>query len=445
VNSLLTRCRCVLADESGQALVLASVCLFTLMGVMALAVDVGNLRFKQQQLQGVADAAALAGALELSTCGSTSHCSAMQTAAQSAVTENGLSTPTVVTQCGTSTGTGVILQVNNGPCALGTNDPNNGNAQYVEAVVIEKQNTFLGVILGTRQITLTARSEAMAVGGSGSSACVYVGSLALNSDASMTMTCGIQDNGSIGVDSGSNITTTPSFVYGGAISYNNCGTSGQTVWTGGNCTFKDAAPKSGSSVSDPLAYLTAPTQPATSTTNTQTPSSGATLQPGYYPNGFNLNSNVSVTLSPGVYYMGGSIDVDGGASLVGSGVTLYFTSGNLQINSDTATVQLTAPTASTNGTNAGVVIWESSSNSSGMTIDSNSSSYFQGAIYFPNSNAGLTLNSASNVTAAYTIIDIGGQLTVDSSETFTINNNYSSLPNGSPLKGGGSATAALAE
>jgi hypothetical protein len=427
----------ILHDESGQAAPFAAVCLVVIMGTMALAIDVGHLRFKQQQLQTVADAAALAGALEIPTCGSTSNCAAMQTSAQTAVTENGLGTPTVVTQCASSSASGVILQVNNGPCALGTSDPNNGSTSYVEAVVIQRVNTFFGAIIGTRQITLTARSEAIESGSSGgcSNCCLYAGSIAFNSsNGDMNMTCGIFDNGNLQTDNDDSVTT-PTFKYAGSWSPNNCNST---------CTFSDASPTPASHVSDPLASLSPPSQPsASSTASNTTPSNGATLQPGYYANGINLNSNVSVTLAPGLYYMNGSINVDSGATLSGTGVTIYFTSGSLQPNSG-STVQLTAPTT---GSDAGMLVWQSSSNSSGMNMDAGSSSYFQGVIYLP--DATLTLNSSSgatvNGTAAYTVVDVNS-LILDSGETFDINNNYSTLPGGtSPLNMGGNASAALAE
>jgi Flp pilus assembly protein TadG len=431
--------RGILRDESGQAAAFAAVCLIVIMSAMALAIDVGHLRFKQQQLQTVADAAALAGALEIQTCGSTSNCTAMQSASQTAVTENGLGTPTVVTQCASSTAAGVILEVNNGPCALGAGDPNEGNSQYVETVVIQKLNTFFGAVIGIRQITLTARSEATSSGSSSgacSGCCLYAGSIAFNSsNGSMNMTCGIFDNGNLQTDNGDSATT-PTFKYAGSWSPNNCNST---------CTWSDAAPTYTSThASDPLASLSPPSQPsASSTASNTTPNNGATLQPGYYANGINLNSNVSVTLAPGTYYMNGSINVDSGATLSGTGVTLYFTSGSLQPNSG-STVQLTAPTT---GSDAGMLIWESSSNSSGMNMDAGSSSYFQGVIYLP--DATLTLNSSSgstvNGTAAYTVVDVNS-LILDSSETFDIKNNYSTLPGGtSPLNMGGTASAALAE
>jgi hypothetical protein len=168
--------------------------------------------------------------------------------------------------------------------------------------------------------------------------------------------------------------------------------------------------------------LTPPTKPANSiTAGNTTPRTGATLQPGYYPNGVNLNSNVSVTLSPGVYYMNGSINVNSGATLTGNGVTLYFTSGSLQLNSG-STAKLSAPATSTNGGNANMLVWNSRSNGSGMSIDTGSSSYFNGVIYLPTQT--LTLNSGSGVningTATSTALDVNAMI-VNDSETFLLN------------------------
>jgi Flp pilus assembly protein TadG len=52
-------------DESGQALVLVAITMVVLLGFVGLAIDVGNAYFTQRELQKAADAAALAGALEL--------------------------------------------------------------------------------------------------------------------------------------------------------------------------------------------------------------------------------------------------------------------------------------------------------------------------------------------------------------------------------------------
>src|ERR1700683_49690 len=68
-SSLLLRLR---RDENGAVIVLVAIMIVALIGLAALAVDVGNLAYTQRRLQATADMAALAGALELSctTCGS---------------------------------------------------------------------------------------------------------------------------------------------------------------------------------------------------------------------------------------------------------------------------------------------------------------------------------------------------------------------------------------
>ena len=331
-------------DESGQVLVLVALSLTLLMGAMALAIDVGFVRFQQRQLQTAADAAAIAAGLELGNCNNT-VCANMQTAAATALKEDGITTTTITptaNQCTVSTTSGLAMIINVAPCVLGASDPNNGNTHMAEVVLTQPQRTFFGGIIGVRTWNLVARAEAgdsyINANTSGGN-CLYTNGLAFNSsDGTFVLnSCGIYDNGNLQTDNGDSVTAS-TFLYYGTWSPNNCNSS--CTWNIGGSNTPPA--HTTSPQSNPLASLTPPSQPATSTTNTQTPNSGATLQPGYYPNGFNLNSNVSVTLNAGLYYMGGSINVNSGATLTGTGVELYFVNGSLQPNSG-STLQLTAP------------------------------------------------------------------------------------------------------
>jgi Flp pilus assembly protein TadG len=427
----------ILRDESGQVLVLVALSLTLLMGAMALAIDVGFVRFQQRQLQTAADAAAIAAGLELGNCNNT-VCANMQTAAATALKEDGITSTTITptaNQCTVSTTSGLAMIINVAPCVLGTSDPNNGNAHMAEVVLTQPQRTFFGGIIGVRTWNLVARAEAgdsyINANTSGGN-CLYTNGLAFNSsDGTFVLnSCGIYDNGNLQTDNGDSVTAS-TFLYYGSWSPNNCNSS--CTWDIGGSNTPPA--HTTTPQSNPLANLTPPSQPATSTTNTQTPNSGATLQPGYYPNGFNLNSNVSVTLNAGLYYMGGSINVNSGATLTGTGVELYFVNGSLQPNSG-STLQLTAPTttSSTAGTTANMLVWEASSNGSGMTIDTGSSSYFNGIIYLPTQT--LTLNSGSGVTinngATATALDVNNMI-VDDNETFKINGSGGYL-GGSPSK-----------
>jgi Flp pilus assembly protein TadG len=413
-------------DERGQALVLVALSVSMLLGAMAMAIDVGFVKYQQRKLQTAADSAAIAAGLELGNCNNT-VCANMETAAATALKEDGFTSTTITptaNQCSVSTSSGLAMIINVAPCVLGASDPNNGNTHMTEVVLTEPQTTFFGAIIGVRTMNLVARAEAgdsYINSGNGGGNCIYTKSLEYNSsDGDFTLNnCGIYDNGNLQTDNGDSVTAS-TFLYYGTWSPNNCNSS--CTWTiGGSST---PPTHTTTAQSDPLASLTAPSQPAASTTaSNTTPNSGTTLQPGYYSNGINLNSNVSVTLAPGLYYMNGSINVDNGASLTGTGVELYFENGTLQPNSG-STVQLTAPTttSSTAGTTANMVIWEPSSNSSGLTVDAGSSSYYNGVIYLPggtltlNSGSGNTINSQSTATA----LDVNN-IIVDSGITFVIN------------------------
>jgi hypothetical protein len=69
-----------------------------------------------------------------------------------------------------------------------------------------------------------------------------------------------------------------------------------------------------------------------------------------------------------------------------------------------------------------MLIWYDKNNGSGMTIDTGSTSYFNGVIYLPTQT--LTLNSGSGVTinngATATAIDVNNMI-VNDSEKFVIN------------------------
>jgi len=434
----------ILRDESGQTLVVVALSLTLLMGAMALVVDVGFVRYQQRQLQTAADSAALAAGLELGNCGKT-VCSNMITAAETALKEDGITTSTITptTNSGTlacaapTAGSGLTMMINVAPCVLGASDPNFGNANIAEVVLTQPQKLLFGGFVGMRSMNLVARAEAGDAYINGSSSggnCIYTNGMLFNSsNGNFTLnSCGVYDNGNLQTNSGDSVTAS-TFLYYGNWSPNNCNSS--CVWNIGG-TNTGPPTKTTTPQSDPLSSLTQPSQPANSSTaSNTTPNSGATLQPGYYPNGVNLNSNVSVTLAPGLYYMNGSINVNSGASLSGSGVELFFANGSLQPNSG-STVTLTGPatTSSTAGTTANMVIWESKTNSTGMYLDADSNSYYNGIIYLP--NAGLTLNSGSgntiNSKSTSTALDVQS-ITVNSSINFVINGSGGYL-GGSPSK-----------
>jgi len=431
MKGLLARLLRGLREESGQALVIGVVSMMAVLPCVALAIDVGQFRYEQQQMQAAVDAAALSGAIEVSACGGTANCTALQTAAQQALVENGYSGSTLKKQCAI-TGTVLTLTVNNGPCFQGSTsgDPNFGNSRYVEAVLSGPSNTMFASLVGIHTIQIVVRAEAYVA----PSFCLFTSTsntttsgpqgILLNG-GTLSASCGaIDDSGSSGAlatNSGATFNTTKFQVHGG-WSPNNGGAFSSTPVTG--------AP----AVADPLSYLIAPTA-GVCTSQTVAGTGSTTLNPGTFCSGFNLNTNVTVALNPGTYIIEGGVNLGTGTTLTGTGVTLFFTgSGQLQMNTG-STAQLVAPTT---GSLAGIVIWEASSDSNAMIINGNTSADFQGALYLP--SAQLTINSAAN-TARYTVLDVKS-LILNTGANFTINSDYSSLAGGSPVRSG---SAALAE
>ena len=122
------------SDERGSILVTTALCMVMFISILGLAIDFGHFLFVKRNLQGAVDAAALAAALEARTCNGTAVCTAMQSAAQGALQENGIAADTVLTNCSTGAATGTTLILNNPPCAI-SSDPNKGKATYAEAIL----------------------------------------------------------------------------------------------------------------------------------------------------------------------------------------------------------------------------------------------------------------------------------------------------------------------
>jgi len=448
--------------DAGQAVVVVALALIVILAFLGLGLDLGYLRMKRRQIQKAADAAALAGSLELTYCGGTNNCSALTTAAQNALTENGFSSSTLATNCGTSSDN-LVITVNNPPCYLGANDPHNGDARYVEVVVSQVEPLMFTKVLGIASTTMKARAEA---GLGNSSNCFYVlGSSGTDLTVSGSVQlkvpgCGLYVN--------SNSTTAPNAAVevtgSSSITAASVNIVGHAA-TSGTSTISPTPTTGVPPASDPLAYLSKPGYMACSTGVAQLSIGGITTQtltPGNYCGGISIANSAVVTFSPGNYVVANGIQIGGAAKVIfgagtyvmegggfsvgnsgqatGSGVTVFLTGdSNFSYGpanfSGAAVVQLIAPTS---GTYAGILFFQDStatgttSPTSGNTSNfgGSASTYFQGALYFP--TTGIVYSGAS--TAQYTIL-VANQVTVSNSAT--INNDYSSLASGTPIKGTG--------
>lgn len=319
-------CRDFVADKSGSPMIYTGLIVAVLFGFGGLAVDAGMWYATKRSAQSAADAAALAGALEVAR-GSTA--TEIETRAKADAESNGY-----------SSGSGATIIINNPP----TSGPSAGQAGAVEAIVQQPVASFLSAAFRSKQVTVAARAVASY---RIAESCVYVmdpsedAALSVPGTADVDMDCGAQVNSvsPIAIDQvGASCMTATSLATAGGAS--------------GTCL--DPQPDEDmSQVEDPFAYLTAPAAAAgpCDYASLVTVSSPTTLDPGNYCGGLKITKDVD--FNPGEYVIGGEgLHIQGNCDVTGDEVTFYFPDtvtgydpgpSALYI-AGTADVQLSAPT-----------------------------------------------------------------------------------------------------
>ncbi len=206
----------------------------------------------------------------------------------------------------------------------------------------------------------------------------------------------------------------------------------------GSAAFHATIYTGAATMSDPLAALAAPSQPATQFTAVNY---SGTLQPGTYIGGITVSGSNAVTLQPGIYYLeGGGLTVSGNATVTGTSVMIYITgvTGNSINLSGKAVVTLTPLTS---GTYQGIVLFQNRTSNAAITISGNASLNSTGTEYAP--GATVTL-SGNEDTDNPTHTSLGSQwiiddLTLSGNAQFTISadaNNRNQDPNAFLVAGG---------
>ncbi|HEU4342499.1 MAG TPA: pilus assembly protein TadG-related protein [Candidatus Binatia bacterium] len=421
IKHIMKRAGC---GTEGQVLVWTSLMLVILLGFLALAMDGGFFYQHKRQMQTAADSAALAGAHDVKR-DSTITQAALETSARSDATLNGFTHGT----------NGIVVDVYRPP----TSGYYAGNNSYVEAVITHPHRTFFARILnllgpGINFNTATVRARAVAGLGSGGEDCIYVlhdnkeKAFEISSNSHVNAQCGVQVNSTnryaLSVTSNAYLNATTIDVTGGVQNE-----SPSNTITGDLTTSAPAAP-------DPLAYMKPPSIP--SNTITQRLYEGTQkLSPGYYPNGIELNS-ANVTLEPGLYVVNmtgvgeDALKVKSGSTLTGTGVTFYFTGSSDKRPVSIESGSTAKLSAMTNGDMAGMLFFRRENNSTPLLaeIASNSESYFEGVIYFPNDRLRFHsgVDSGTNSGAKWTAL-VSKELEVSSNTRFNVNADTSSVPN----------------
>jgi hypothetical protein len=370
-------------QRQGAVTVWVVASLGVIIAIVALGLDGGRMLEERRRGQAAAAAAALAAAVDLynnypANGGSDPNGTATQAALASAA-GNGYA----------NDGSASTVTVNIPP----TSGPFAGQADHVEVIVrANLKGTFSAAIQGG-DLSVQARAVArgrprkvgatlMQSGGAAFSASanatvkVTGAQIAVNSADPAAYT---QSGGSVQADA---------FAVVGGVSKAD-GTMNGPVCTG-------AAP-----TPDPFRNLPAPSSadcPIRSALPLVVVSS-TVLQPGVYRGGILVSGEAVVTLAPGVYILeGGGMLVSGDASVSGSGVMVYNTAGLFPAGMIYATgngrVSLSPPT---DGTYAGVSIFQDRGVGQDIEADANGSFQVSGLVYAPAARFEVEGNSSVNV------------------------------------------------
>ena len=423
-----TWARRVSRKSSGQTTVLVAAGTVVLLGCVGLAADVGSLRNVHQHMQSAADSAAIAAVEGMQTSQATSQSNAIADAQTNGFVDG-------------SNGTSVVVE----------NPPKGGayagNASYERVVISQPEPTHFLKVLGLDTVQVSASASAHL---GNSPYCVYVldpnasgsfgGTLSAGGGASLVAKCGIivDSNSSTAVDVTGGLTLVQATVIGIVGSYS---VAGGAVMT--------PTPKTGIVPSDdPLKNLAEPMPGSCTTQNTAlTITTDTTLAAGTYCGGnggqaaIKVTGGANLTFSQGTFIIdGGGIQLGGNGSITGSGVTIYNTYdsshsyGPISITGG-GNVTLSAPTS---GTYEGILFMADRAippTSAGADIEGGSGSVYNGVLYFPTTS--LTFSGNSTTSGSYSIL-VADRLTLKGASQ--LNDNYSQLADGSPIKG-----AALAE
>jgi hypothetical protein len=348
-------------SERGQAIVLIVLVMTALLGITALAVDGGRLYSERRAAQSAADNAVLAAGLALCN-GSNVFNAGLNSASVNGYDNNG-NTNTVAVNWPPSSG------------------PNAGNNEYVEIIITTTQEASFAKVIYDGDLQTFTRAVARCVtasgpvgGGNGLIALDPDDNKAINNTGS---SCIRVNGGGVFVNSNH---STALWVEGGGTCGNSANPSGPRVqadWiniVGGSTVpatypwivIQPSPPTTGvAPMTDPLAGLAAPAAPAMPA-NAPSPNIGAcqglianpldgsgnlVVQNHYCTNGnpvivypgryssFRITSDANVVMMPGLYYIqGGNFVTEGDTDIVGNGVNIYLSSGNVNMGASSRPV-----------------------------------------------------------------------------------------------------------
>jgi len=382
--------------EQGLTILLVAILALVLIGFTGLAVDLSRVYTASQQLQAAADAAALAAANRVSN----------------EIDPMDPSNPFTATRQ-----MAIAVALKNmaaaAPVKLSANTPNAANGDIVIGRWDKVAQTFTPELKNPNAVKVTARRTTSSQGGPVSlvfgpvfavnGADVGRTAIAVMSKTLDPLILVLDPDGSPGLKMGGNGNLD---IMTGSVQVNsdeNCAveaTGSATVTTplistcGTACAPVGAMHGPLEEKADPIADPLADVLPDTASWNAFKASlakplgaSGkitatGTYSPGYYPKGLDINNTTVATLSPGTYMFGDKFDMQGGASLLGDGVTILIDKGAIMELNGNGVVTLSPPSS---GMFEGVTIFSHRENSSddAVTLGGTGVLTIDGMVYVP--------------------------------------------------------------
>lgn len=383
-------------SERGASLILVAASMTFVVGVAALAVDIGHAQTERLRLQNAADAAALAGSFEIPGDAST----ARGTAGEYAYLGVDVVTP-VAQACGTD-----AACFDDGEFAVRVTTP------YADPGSTVPANELIRVQMCSQSPTFFARifqADGIAICGDA----IAAADADANPDCVL---CVLSPHGTSVRSTGSGTlnVTGGDFVVNSddpsAIDLSGSGSitsDGEIGVNGGYSAPAGAispAPSHSDPVADPLAHLPVPTLPGPPAAKVQISGKGdATLSPGVYSE-IKSSSSGQLTLLPGVYVVTEGIKLSknpgpGNVSFLADGVVIYFAcssypapcapgeTGATFSGSGGSTIDWTPPTS---GPYEGVSVFYDRNNEGDFTLTGNTDTSFAGAVYMESGELRLT-------------------------------------------------------
>ena len=353
------------SNTKGAVALIAGLSVPVIAGTTGLAMDAGSWYFTVRTLQTAADAAAMAGANQLSNGLGLAN---IRAAAFDDAQLNGYD----------ATGTGTFI-VHHPPL----DGAYAGDNQAIEIILSERAPLYFSSLFLSEGVTVTTKAVAKQFmqadmcmvaldkdGGPG---------LSISGNVDLIMDCGMAANttaaNALDINGAANITAS-------------------TLWTMGDITDNgsgivdvDYKFEQASEIDDPYKDLEIPPYGGCDYTNTKINTGTVTLSPGVYCGGIAVGANATVTLDTGEYIIdGGDLSITGQGDLNGTDVSLFFTSSS---GSDYGTVKIAGGgdvtlAAPTSGPNQGLLIYvDRNAPEDSSDMGGNATGDLQGVVYMP--------------------------------------------------------------